>query len=385
MRSVRRPGLDLVRCLAILTVLVFHLAVESRGAFWPAFGGYGLRGTDLSFILSGFLIGSQIFILKAQGRNFSMWTFLRRRWTKTLPPFLLVLAIYFLVPWLRESPTLPPLWKFLTFTQNWGFDRAATAFSHAWFLCIEEQFYLLLPIVTFFFLPSAKIRTVVIFFLSLVVVGMVARGLAWEWWVAPLQGQTRAFYDAYHEYIYYPTHTRMDGLLAGLALALLAVFRPQFWAACLNQSRWLFFASAVLILITMEMNSWGVTFASSVLIFPLRALAYGGIIAWFMSPQVFFARYALPGIHFLSKLSYGLYLVHKLVFHWCRLNLPTHGIDPYGPLGLVITFLMCFLVAVALYFAVSMPVMRWLEKREGRATLPAAGSSGTQTAPPPAL
>jgi peptidoglycan/LPS O-acetylase OafA/YrhL len=44
----------------------------------------------------------------------------------------------------RAGSELLPLWRFLTFTQNLGL-RPGTAFSHAWSLCIEEQFYLLLP------------------------------------------------------------------------------------------------------------------------------------------------------------------------------------------------------------------------------------------------
>jgi peptidoglycan/LPS O-acetylase OafA/YrhL len=59
-----------------------------------------------------------------------------------------VLAIYFLIPAAKEREALAPLWKYLTFTQNIGLDVSTKgAFSHAWSLCIEEQFYLFLPLI----------------------------------------------------------------------------------------------------------------------------------------------------------------------------------------------------------------------------------------------
>ena len=49
---------------------------------------------------------------------------------------------------MHEREALPPLWRFVTFTQNLGLDlRSEGTFSHAWSLCIEEQFYLVLPLV----------------------------------------------------------------------------------------------------------------------------------------------------------------------------------------------------------------------------------------------
>jgi peptidoglycan/LPS O-acetylase OafA/YrhL len=56
-----------------------------------------------------------------------------------LPNFYVVLALYYLWPAFRGDSALLPLWKFLTFTQNINLTPG-TAFSHAWSLCVEEQF-----------------------------------------------------------------------------------------------------------------------------------------------------------------------------------------------------------------------------------------------------
>ena len=60
--------------------------------------------------------------------------------------FWLVLAAFALFPAAMGGKPPPPWWRFLTFTQNIGL-QPGTAFSHAWSLCVEEQFYLVLPLV----------------------------------------------------------------------------------------------------------------------------------------------------------------------------------------------------------------------------------------------
>jgi peptidoglycan/LPS O-acetylase OafA/YrhL len=115
----------------------------------PTFGWgsvVGWTGVDLFFVLSGYLIANQIFAGLARGATLSPGSFYARRALRTLPVFWLVLALYFLFPAVMGGNTPPPLWRFLTFTQNIGL-RPGTAFSHAWSLCIEEQFYLILPLV----------------------------------------------------------------------------------------------------------------------------------------------------------------------------------------------------------------------------------------------
>ncbi|MEB0001218.1 hypothetical protein QN367_19355, partial [Cryobacterium sp. RTS3] len=61
-----------------------------------------------------------------------------------LPNFYVILAVYLLFPLAVGGNPVTPLWKFLSFTQNFNL-RPGSAFSHAWSLCVEEQFYLLLP------------------------------------------------------------------------------------------------------------------------------------------------------------------------------------------------------------------------------------------------
>jgi len=142
----RTNGLDTLRAIAIALVFMYHYRVFVSDE--PTFGFasvLGWVGVDLFFVLSGYLIANQVFSGVARGHQLSPKLFYIRRGLRTLPAFWFVLALYFLFPAVMGGQPPPPLWRFLTFTQNLGL-HGGTAFSHAWSLCIEEQFYLVLPL-----------------------------------------------------------------------------------------------------------------------------------------------------------------------------------------------------------------------------------------------
>src|SRR5213078_173773 len=120
---------------------------------------FGWIGVDLFFVLSGYLIGGQLLAPVAiekiigdgtpscRGRKrLRLGRFFARRALRILPAYLVVLAIYTFLPSWREYPEMFPPWKFLLSVQNIGL-RGGTAFSHAWSLGVEDQFYLTLPFV----------------------------------------------------------------------------------------------------------------------------------------------------------------------------------------------------------------------------------------------
>src|SRR4051812_2027824 len=141
----RQPGLDLLRALAVVIVTIYHAALF--GFKTPGqFDRFGWIGVDLFFVLSGYLIGGQLLAPVARREPIKFGRFFARRALRILPAYLAVLAIYFLLPAWREFPTISPLWKFLLSVQNIGL-RGGTSFSHAWSLAVEDQFYLLLPVI----------------------------------------------------------------------------------------------------------------------------------------------------------------------------------------------------------------------------------------------
>jgi len=145
--TTRMPGLDLLRAIAILWVMYYHAVVFHFVAHSDPVARTGWMGVDLFFALSGFLIGNQLIRPLTHGHQIDIWRFYARRVFRTWPPYLAVVVLYFTLPIVREAPPIPPLWRFLTFTQNLFSDAdRRTAFSHAWSLCVEEQFYLIAPL-----------------------------------------------------------------------------------------------------------------------------------------------------------------------------------------------------------------------------------------------
>jgi peptidoglycan/LPS O-acetylase OafA/YrhL len=212
---------------------------------------YGWMGVDLFFVLSGYLIGSQLLRQYAAGRAPSLADFYVRRGFRILPAYMLVLAIYSSAPSLREQPKMVPLWRFLSFTMNLGFDRSeGAAFSHAWSLCVEEHFYLLFPLVCILLMRRPSVKGPAVAAGCIVVAGAAIRLFSWIWLVGPvvrLHGADAAMEAVYPEYIYYPTYTRLDGLLAGVTLAAIKVFRPGWWGWAMQRGHSLEFAGLSLV------------------------------------------------------------------------------------------------------------------------------------------
>ena len=114
----RQPGLDLLRALAIIVVVIYHAALF--GFKLPSrIDRFGWIGVDLFFVLSGYLIGGQLLAPLARDRRIKLGRFFTRRALRIMPAYFAVLAIYFLLPsWREYSEMSQPLWKFLLSVQN---------------------------------------------------------------------------------------------------------------------------------------------------------------------------------------------------------------------------------------------------------------------------
>src|SRR5207302_7755203 len=142
----RQPGLDLLRALAIIIVVIYHAALF--GFKLPGrVDRFGWIGVGLFFVLRGYLIGGQLLAPLAREKSIQLGRFFSRRVLRIMPAYFVVLAVYFLLPSWREYPDMAqPLWKFLLSVQNIAL-HGGTAFSHAWSLAVDDQFYLCLPFI----------------------------------------------------------------------------------------------------------------------------------------------------------------------------------------------------------------------------------------------
>ena len=212
----RRAALDGLRAVAVTAVVAYHLG---GGAGSAVRGGF--LGVDLFFVLSGYLITGLLVREHRDRARIDLVGFWVRRVRRLLPALLLVLVVVALATWWAARPETwsarrgDALWT-LAYLANWHFVAAgedyfaayagASPLRHTWSLSIEEQFYLLWPLVV---VGCLRVRRELLAVVAGVLVVASAAAMAWAYGAASL---SRA---------YYGTDGRVQQLLVGALLALL--------------------------------------------------------------------------------------------------------------------------------------------------------------------
>src|SRR5579862_2511186 len=209
------PTLDVLRSAAILLVFSAHYGFEFQGLHWvqalPMFY-WGWTGVDLFFVLSGFLIGTQLWKEVKRTDAVKIGRFLLRRGLRIWPLYYAFVA--FVAAETLFGRANHGIWSDICFLSNYFHCQI----GGGWSLSTEEQFYILAP--------------VSIALLSLV---LKPRRL----WVLPVGGMVslivnRAIVMHYstltvadlRQKLYFPMFTHADGLAVGLFLAWVGVFYP---------------------------------------------------------------------------------------------------------------------------------------------------------------
>lgn len=331
MHGKRNFGLDLARAAAITMVYLSHGVT--------AFASLGV-GVDLFFVMSGFLIGRIYFRAKAKG-EFSLWGFWQARWGRTLPPYFAALALFAIASF--YFPKNPIHWYYVFFLQNF---LGMTGFGPSWSLCVEEHFYLALPILAWgmerifgmrsflWLLPAAALVPQLLRSSYLLLKG----GLPVDW--------------------YWMSQFHCEGLILGVLLAFLFVHRHD-----LDLWDKLRPISAVLAVIPFALligqaihptTSWWLHGG----IFLYYALGFAGWVRllydlhW--NPATSVTRLTKNAIHGLALCSYSVYLVHVLLFTDIRFMIDGW---PRGPVKSGFILGTTFLGGVIFYFLVERPTI----------------------------
>jgi len=305
--------LDVLRSLAILLVMAHHYRHMPGTPAWAKwFGLRGYLGVDVFFVLSGWLIGGQLLKEYKKTGSIRLGRFWARRWLRTLPLYYVVLAFHLYTHPKAVSHTL----EMVFFLQNY---TAPHAWLLSWSLCIEEHFYMVLPLLLLLGgLVGKRSRTaLIVVFVGLVLASPVLRWMAME-------QVAKARYNSFLGDYYVPTHLRFDGLIVGVGLAYLKVYWSGFqawvkrFATPLLVVGFAFFAAALFPDWTGH-TAKGVerqTVFNYVLQFPL---VYVAVAAWIASGVGFVERGRQPGIPgatWLAEHAYALYLIHWMASHW---------------------------------------------------------------------
>jgi peptidoglycan/LPS O-acetylase OafA/YrhL len=298
------PQLDGLRGIAIVAVLLYHIGGKLPGIHLELISRYGWGGVDLFFVISGFLITG--ILLDSTGSRHYFRNFYIRRVIRIWPLYFALLTFVFvLLPWL--VPTLReriffqchPWQSYLLFLQNFFVHSFGIGpVGVTWSLAIEEQFYLVWPLVILL-LPRRFLPALLI---GVVLLSPVLRTLA-QWLGA---GPTILY-----------THTifRLDSICAG-ALFAVWIRTGQF-----SRERASKISAALvctgLIACAATLWRWPASPASANLRFSALATFSFGLLgcALLAEPKSFLCRSLTPSwLCYIGKISFGLYLLHVTVF-----------------------------------------------------------------------
>lgn len=356
----RLYGLDTLRAIAIIIVLIYHYkVVVSSDNLFGFMSQLGWTGVDLFFVLSGYLIGNQILSAIANKQDFSLKLFYIRRFLRTLPNYYFVLALYFLFPVPLSGTATASLWSFLTFTQNLDM-RPGETFTHSWSLCIEEQFYLIFPIIALLIAYAKRSITLAwAALISAMLLAMFLRGFNWY-----EHGEAAISIQPFMQHIYYSSFTRFDELLPGVAIALLKNFHPATYTAILRRGNLLLIAglAGVGIMFYVFQNhayieGYGRTFRVVTFGYSFLAISFGMLVLAALSPNSILHRIRIPGAARLALWSYAIYLIHKPVFQVLKVPLTDYGIDINASIGVAIIMAVSILCGWMLYQFIETPFM----------------------------
>ena len=311
------PGLDGLRALAVVAVIAYHSEIESVPG--------GFLGVEIFFVISGYLITALLLEEFNLNRGINLRQFWVRRARRLLPALFLYIggSVAFAYSMAEDVvPTKGEVLSTLGYVYNWFgifqeisytdvFERK-NFFHHLWSLAVEEQFYLLWPVLLLCLQKHINRKVTI----SLLILGITSSAFLMWTMYQPFEDPLR---------VYYGTDTRASGLLIGALLAY--IWRP--WSVEKSKlfpkgkdASFLVGIAAIGILVWANMHY-------TLLMPDADQLFRGGFLITSTVTAIVIACVVIPNSYlnsilglapfvWIGKRSYGLYLWHWPVFQLTR-------------------------------------------------------------------
>ena len=334
------PGLDGLRALAVVAVLLFHFKIGGVDG--------GFLGVSLFFTLSGYLITQVIVRETASTGRLGLGAFWERRWRRLAPPAVVCLVAVLLLGSLRSPSIGEPLRgdsiASLLNVANWRFARAGSSYEslfsttsspllHFWSLAIEEQFYIGLALLA---AVLARWRTAVF--------GSVILVLACGSLISVASTQS-------HLVLYYGTHTRAIELLMGSLLGLLMPISRVIGRRSRSAAGIVSLPSLgvfiVVVVRTSTSSAWPYRMG-----FAAFALLSCVLIICAVHDTPLRRMLQLAPILWIGRLSYGLYMYHWPIVQYVTSERTGLSAGPLAGLRISLTVA----VATLSYYLVEQPI-----------------------------
>ena len=355
-------GLDFLRTIAISWVFIFHY---NGGDFYEWFYNikdFGWTGVDLFFVLSGYLIAQQLFKEANSNNDVSIKKFYIKRFLRILPAYFFVLILYIFIPSFRERPVISPIWKSVTFTQNINLDPSIyNAFTHAWSLCIEEQFYLFFPAIVLLLVIWKAQKKVFYIIAVLFLFTFFLRFYLWNNYLDPLKVPSEEQGNFWVTWIYYFTLSRLDGLLTGITIAAVFEYLPALKNRILKHGNLIFSIGCAVLLGAYFLCFNRHSFNGSVFGFSVVSIGYGCLVTAALCPNSFLYKMNFSFFKTIAILSYAVYLCHKAICHLCHVYFSKLGVDDEGNVMLCICIIATIIAAIIIRYLVEKPFLKWRE------------------------
>tara|TARA_A100001011_G_scaffold400371_1_gene514424 strand:+ start:2151 stop:4202 length:2052 start_codon:yes stop_codon:yes gene_type:complete len=337
-----RPEIDGQRALAVIAVILYHAKINIDGNI--LFTG-GFIGVDIFFVISGYLITS-IILNDLKNNNFSLINFFERRARRLLPVLLLVILFFLPLAWMYYFPSdLKHFSKLarasILFFSNFaiwesGFAYAAKSsllepFLHTWSLSVEEQFYIVMPVILLFMFKYLRGQILLIFILGFTFSLILAE-----------------YGSRYHPaFNFYMLPTRGWELLAGSILAKLEIDYGRNNRRILTNTMPML--GLILIISSFIFFDEQTRHPSSITLVPVLGIM---LIIWFSKPNealtMILSSKVFVGI---GLISYSLYMWHYPIFAFARYLHLVNG----TLLNYVLIFSLIFSLSIFSYFLIEKP------------------------------